>query len=331
MSQEVSVAELDIYRSVPGRINVKRWLIDVAIEKGYVFDVKRYAVDDGPGIRTTVFMKGCPLRCWWCHNPESQVLKPELMFKANRCIGCGECLTICQRNAISGFAKRISIDRKQCNLCGKCIQKCPADALMIVGKETNVSEVIREVERDRAFYEESHGGVTFSGGEPLMQIGFLNTLLEKCKDLDFHTAVDTSGYASQKSVDKIKNKVDLFLYDLKLMDDKKHRKYTGVTNKLILENFKRLANAGSRILVRVPVVPGINSDKDNINRIAEFMLLHNVKHINLLPYHRAGIEKYKSLGRGYSLEKTHAPSDASLRAIKERFEASGLKVGIGGE
>jgi pyruvate formate lyase activating enzyme len=304
--------------------------VGVAIKKGMVFDVKKFAVDDGPGIRTTIFLKGCPLRCWWCHNPEGQVLTPELMYRSMRCTGCAECVRICPKGAISCVGKSISIDRKECSICGRCCQKCPTEALAIVGKEMSLNEVLKEIDKDLIFYDESEGGVTVSGGEPLFQLGFLNALLEKCKERNIHTAVDTCGYAPHKSMDKIRGKVDLFLYDLKMMDERKHRKYTGVSNKPILKNFKRLAESGSSILVRFPIIPRINDSEDNVTQTAEFAVSCGAKNISLLPYHRAGIEKYTGLRKTYKLGKTPSPSDQNLRQIKEELEAFGLRVRIGG-
>lgn len=296
-----------------------------------MFDIKKFAIDDGPGIRTTIFLKGCSLRCWWCHNPEGQLSTPELMFRKNRCINCEECVNICSRHALSlTNTKQLSIDRRNCNLCGNCTQKCPTEALTIVGKHTNVKEVMKEIDKDLTFYEESNGGITISGGEPLLQINFLNTLLKECKNKNIHTAIDTSGYTSPKAIEKIKDKADLFLYDIKTMDDKKHKKFTGASNRQILRNLKTLAQNGTDILVRIPIVPGINDNKDNITKTADFILSHNIKHVCLLPYHRAGIEKYRSLGRRYKLMKTPAPTEEKLNPIKQRLEAFGLSVKIGG-
>jgi len=201
---------------------------------------------------------------------------------------------------------------------------------VIVGKEMTVEEVMKEIDKDSIFYDESGGGITFSGGEPLLQLDFLNALLEKCKDKGILTAVDTSGYASHEAIHKISDRVDLFLYDIKIMDDEKHRKYTGASNRSILENLKRLAEQGSDILVRFAVVPGINDGEDNVTKTAEFILSHNIKRISLLPYHRAGIEKYRYLGRAYRLKRTPAALGQDLRLIKEKFEAFGLQVRIGG-
>jgi pyruvate formate lyase activating enzyme len=304
--------------------------VGATITKGIVFDIKKYATDDGPGIRTTVFLKGCPLRCPWCHNPEGQVSAPQLMYRKKKCVRCGECANDCPTGAIVFARKRISIDRKLCNLCGKCSKKCPTDAVGIIGKEMTVSEVMKEIEKDMPFYEESKGGVTISGGEPLMQLDFLGELLAGCRKRNIHTAVDSCGYASKEAFDKIVNKVDVFLYDVKMMDDKRHKRYTGVSNKLILENFERLAGNGSGILVRFPVIPSINDDEENVTKTGEFLRRHGIENIHVLPYHRAGIDKYKSLGRAYKLKKIQSPSNEELRLIKERLETFGLKVRIGG-
>jgi pyruvate formate lyase activating enzyme len=247
-----------------------------------------------------------------------------------RCTGCAECVQICKEGAISRLGKGVSINRKKCSLCGRCCQKCPTEALAIVGKKMNLNEVLKEIDKDLLFYDESEGGVTFSGGEPLLQPNFLTALLEECRERNIHTAVDTCGYASRKSVGMISDKVDLFLYDIKIMDERKHRKYTGVSNKPILENFKRLAERGNNILVRFPVVPGINDNKTNVTKTAEFLVSCGTKEISLLPYHRAGIEKYSGLGKAYRLGETRCPSDQKLRQIKQELEGFGLRVKIGG-
>jgi pyruvate formate lyase activating enzyme len=302
----------------------------MAIKKGLVFDIKRFAIDDGPGIRTTIFLKGCALRCKWCHNPDGQISAPELMYRRTRCNGCVECIRICPEKAISQVAGKISINRKSCTLCGRCCQECPTEALAIVGRKLSLKELLKEIDKDLMFYDESKGGVTVSGGEPLLQLDFLNAILEECKKRKIHTVVDTCGYARQEDMDRIDDNVDLFLYDVKIMDEKKHRKYTGVSNNLILKNLQTLAEKGSNILVRFPIIPEINDDQDNIRRTAEFMVSCRIKNINLLPYHRSGIEKYRSLDRIYKLNRKLRVSDKKLNLIKERLEACGLTVKIGG-
>lgn len=301
------------------------------MKNGMIFDIRKYAIHDGPGIRTTVFFKGCPLRCWWCHNPEGQDIKPELVYRESRCIGCGECSKNCQREAISLGAQYVSVNREDCVLCGKCSSVCPSDAFSIAGKQMAVKEILEEIEKDRPFYEESGGGVTFSGGEPLLQPDFLIALLDECEKRAIHTTVDTCGFARYEIIDRIRDKVDLFLYDIKTMDNRKHRKYTGASNERILENLKKLAESGSSIVISFPIIPNINDDDKNVTRIAKFISsLPNIQQVNLLPYHRAGIEKYKNLGKPYKLDKIQPPSNQKIKTVKEKLEAFGITVGVGG-
>lgn len=222
------------------------------------------------------------------------------------------------------------MDRKKCNICGRCCSKCPTGALTIAGKEMSPEEILEEIQKDAAFFEESEGGITVSGGEPFSQPDFLKVFLGKCKQQNIHTALDTCGYVSSKYVEKIADKVDLFLYDIKLMDGRKHRKYTGVSNRVILKNFKKLAEESRSFLVRFPVIPGINDDVDNVRQTAEFVSACGVKNVSLLPYHRAGIEKYKALGKSYKMGNTRSPSDKQLKQIKQSFENCGLRAKIGG-
>lgn len=301
------------------------------MKNGVIFDIRKYSIHDGPGIRTTVFFKGCPLRCWWCHNPEGQDVEPELVYRKSRCIGCDECSKSCQREAISLVAQSISVNREKCVPCNNCCRVCPSDALSIAGKQMTVKEILEEIEKDRTFYEESRGGVTFSGGEPLMQPDFLNALLNECKERAIHTAVNTCGFAQYEIIDRIRDKVDLFLYDIKTMDNRKHRKYTGASNEQILKNLKKLAESGSSIVISFPIIPGINDDDKNVTRTAKFISsLPNIQQVNLLPYHRAGIEKYKNLGKPYKLDKIQPPSNQRVKSVKEKMEAFGIRVGIGG-
>jgi pyruvate formate lyase activating enzyme len=301
------------------------------MKKGLIFDIKRYAIHDGPGIRTTIFFKGCFLHCWWCHNPEGQSSELELIYKRNRCINCEECIEICPRGALSRINEQICIDRDKCDLCGECTQVCSGEALEIIGKEMTVEEVMEEIKKDKIFYDESKGGVTFSGGEPFLQIDFLKALLKECKKEDIHTTVDTCGYGSYEAFKEIKDYVNLFLYDIKLMDDKRHIEYTGVSNKLILDNLKKLAKDGANIEIRFPIIPEINDDMDNVRNIADFLSsLYVVKNISLLPYHRAGIEKYEGLNKKYKMKDIKAVSNMKVKSIKEFLENSGFKVKIGG-
>ena len=301
------------------------------MKTGLIFDVRRYAIHDGPGIRTTVFLKGCPMRCWWCHNPEGQGSEPELIFRKSRCNRCGICEQKCQRNAISLVTRSIRVERKNCIPCQTCSSACPSDALSIVGKLMSAAEVIEEVEKDHSFYEESGGGVTFSGGEPLSQPDFLEGVLTECKKRIIHTTLDTCGFADEVVIDRIQEKVDLFLYDIKIMNDEKHKKYTGVSNQRILQNLTKLADGGSEIVISCPIIPGINDDKKNIDETVKFISsLSNIRQVNLLPYHRAGIEKYKSLNRSYRLEKVQPPSDQKIKSMRDQIETLGICVGIGG-
>jgi len=301
------------------------------MKNGVIFDIRKYSIHDGPGIRTTVFFKGCPLRCWWCHNPEGQDVEPELVYRKSRCIGCGECSKSCKREAILLLAQSISVDREKCVPCNNCSRACSSDALSIVGKQMSAKEILEEIEKDRTFYEESGGGVTFSGGEPLMQPDLLNALLSGCKERAIHTVVDTCGFAQYEIIDRIRDKVDLFLYDIKTMDCRKHRKYTGASNKQILKNLKNLAESGSSIVISFPIIPGINDDDKNVTRTAKFISsLPNIQQVNLLPYHRAGIEKYKNLDKPYKLSKIQPPSNQRIKSVKERIETYGIRVGIGG-
>ncbi|HEY76743.1 MAG TPA: glycyl-radical enzyme activating protein [Thermoflexia bacterium] len=301
------------------------------MQKGTVFDIKRFSIHDGPGIRTTVFLKGCPLRCWWCHNPESQDPRPELILRAERCIGCGACVEACEAGAIYVEDGRIYTDRTRCTRCGACTEVCYAEAREMAGQEMSVEAVMAEIERDVTFYDTSGGGVTFSGGEPLTQPDFLLALLRACRERGIHTAVDTCGYGPWETMAAVAEETDLLLYDLKLMDEAKHRRYTGVSNRPILDNLRRLAERGTPIFLRVPIVPGINDSEEELRRLAAFAAnLPNVNRVDLLPYHPTGKGKYERLGRDYPLPDLHSPSEERMQEIAHLLEDLGLDVGIGG-
>ena len=297
---------------------------------GVIINIQKYSVHDGPGIRTTVFLKGCPLSCWWCHNPESQNPNHEIMFFEERCTGCGVCVKRCPQRAISMVNNAPIVEEGNCTFCGKCADFCPNNAREYVGKDMTVQELMKEIIKDEVFYEESNGGVTFSGGEPLIQGEFLYEVLKSCKERGIHTAVDTSGCAAWEKLEKISNKVDLFLYDLKLMNNERHKKYMGTENIIILENLKRLSAKGANIFVRMPIISGINDDDENINEAIKFLSNINVNQVNLLTYHKMGMDKYRRLKMEYKLSGMEKPSEERMAEIAEKFTQKGLKVKIGG-
>ncbi len=296
-----------------------------------IFDIKRYTIHDGPGIRTTVFMKGCPLSCFWCHNPEGITRRLEIAYFEYKCIGCNSCVIACPLKAITvdEDGKR-NIDRSICDGCGICAERCPTNAIKAIGRKISVDELIQEVERDRVLYDGSGGGVTFSGGEPLMQWGFLLECLKELKKRYIHTALDTSGYSSPEVLEMIIPYTDLFLYDIKLFDPEEHKKYTGVSNDVIKENLKLLSVSGKRVILRFPVIPNVTDTLWNVKGWMGFISkIQGLKEINLLPYHSVE-EKYKRLNRPYRMETQEAPTKEILNWLKEEFESIGLKVKIGG-
>ena len=249
------------------------------MNKSMIFDIERNSYVDGPGIRTTVFFKGCNVRCAWCHNPESQSPKPQMLFYRDKCKGCGKCKAICPTP-------------DHCTLCGKCTFYCPVDARKVCGKEYTVEEVLAEVLKDKAFYDNSGGGVTFSGGECMLQVDFLAEILQKCKENGIHTAVDTAGHVPFASFEKVLPYTDLFLYDIKVMDPEKHKTYVGADNALILENLKKLLKAGANIWIRIPVIGGINDSVEEMQNVKEFLTLWGKpQKVELLPYHAMGEHK----------------------------------------
>lgn len=298
---------------------------------GTIFDIRKYSVHDGPGIRTTVFLKGCPLRCWWCHNPESQLPQRELIFRETRCIACRSCLERCPQSAIHWDTTAPVTDSERCDLCGECLEACPTGARDIAGKEMTPAEVMAAVRRDIVFYDESGGGVTFSGGEPMRQPVFLEQLLRACKAEEIHTALDTCGYTPWDALERVQPFVDLFLYDLKLMDDELHRKYTGVSNRVILANLQKLVSAGSRVIVRIPLIPGITDTQENISQIGAFLQsTGGITRVDILPYHNTAVQKYHRLSRDYQLNDARTQSEEQMQCIAQTLISYGLQVKPGG-
>lgn len=318
---------------------------------GVVFNIQRFALHDGPGIRTTVFLKGCPLTCWCCHNPESQMAATEIVFHAGRCLHCGACVEACPTGALAAAGGAAGADDAApaggppgdtaapaahptpalCVRCGACAEACPAAARELVGREMRADEVLTEVWRDEPFYRESGGGATFSGGEPLLQLDFLEALLRGCRERGVHAALDTCGYAPWEAFERVRGLVDLFLYDLKSLDGDRHRAFTGVGNEPILANLRELVRRGHAVVLRVPVVPGLNDDDGSLEALAALAAgLPGLRGVDLLPYHRLGAEKYARLGRDYRLADVAPPAPARVMAMAAVLRGRGLTVTTGG-
>ncbi|MEI6289843.1 MAG: glycyl-radical enzyme activating protein [Chloroflexota bacterium] len=299
---------------------------------GWIFNIQRFAVHDGPGIRSTVFLKGCPLNCAWCCNPESQDREGLIFFWPDRCIDCKTCLEKCPASAISAeSARKKTIDAQLCNLCGVCVDECYAGAWEKIGTKQSAKEILNKVEEDRSFYEQSGGGMTLSGGEPLNQSSFALQLLKGAKERGIRTAIETSGYAAWQVWEQILPFIDLILFDVKEIDPVLHKKFTGEDNSLILENLKRLAKTGKPLIVRRPVIPGYNDNLESIQSLGKFVKqLETVEEIDLLPYHRMGQNKYKQLGQEYVMGDTPTMLDDEVTGLREILTSYGLKVKIGG-
>jgi len=340
---------------------------------GTIFDIKKYSIHDGPGIRTTVFFKGCPLRCVWCHNPEGQKASAEIMFFSDRCTFCGTCVSVCPNHAVTlkavsresnwihpgaleagsretdrvhpgqdmllegrgsemNRAYEIHTLQKKCIACGECVKACPSGAREVAGRVVTSDELTREIMKDVVFYDSSGGGVTFSGGEPLLQPDFLLVLLRECKEREIHTAVDTCGFTEWETLSAIVPYVDLILYDLKCMDTGMHFQFTGRSNEVILENLIRLSKIHSNVTVRFPLIPGINDNEENIVSMGEFLSSlrweGNQPRINVLPYHKTGIGKYERLGRAYSIPHVVQPTDEAVGCVRDRLRRFGLETGL---
>ena len=294
-----------------------------------IFNIMRYSTQDGPGIRTTVFFKGCPLSCWWRHNPESQRLQPELLYIEERCRHCGDCVTACPQHAIEQVEGTVRTSAL-CRRCGQCTEVCQAEARQIAGQRLTVGELVAEIERDLIFFEESAGGVTLSGGEPLAQPRFVSALLGACRERGIRTVLDTCGYAPSGVFLNVAPLADLVLFDLKLMDPVRHKQYTGVSNRRILANLEQLVARGGAVTVRIPVLPGINDTDDDIRQFARYLEKLPASEVELLPYHHIGAGKYKRLGLTYRLGDAPQPTAADLARFRDALVRAGLNVRVRG-
>lgn len=296
--------------------------------KGLVFNIQKFSLHDGPGIRTTVFMKGCSLACKWCSNPESINRNQEIMTHNVRCIACGKCAAACLIGAIAFTDKHREIDWEKCNNCLECARVCPAKAIELIGHYMTVEEVMKKVEADRTFYENSNGGMTVSGGEPLVQPKFVTELFKKCREKGIHTTLDTTSNALWQNIESVLEYVDLVLQDIKHMDTGMHKKGTGVGNELILENAKKIAKR-KRIWIRIPLIPGFNDSEVNIKKVAEFASDIGAEKVSVLPYHELGSSKYPAMGQVYPMQGTKPPEKKVMERIRKTIESYGLKVEIG--
>jgi len=300
------------------------------VPRGVVFNVQRASFHDGPGVRTTVFLKGCPLRCPWCHNPEGIAPRVQVIVNAARCLGCGSCADACPRPA-GPLSSGEAVGVGGCLACDRCFDACPAEARQTVGREWTVPEVLAEVLRDRLAYDTSGGGVTFSGGEPLFQPAFLAACLEACRREGIHTAVDTCGSASREVAAAIAGRTDLLLWDLKHLDAERHRELTGVSLDPIVANLEAASRLGVRIWLRIPVIPGVNDDPANLRAVASLAsALPAVERVSLLPYHRTGTGKAARLGREDGLAPVPQPSPERMREVAALFTEGGIQAVIGG-
>jgi pyruvate formate lyase activating enzyme len=297
---------------------------------GTVFNVQRASFHDGPGIRTTVFLKGCPLHCPWCHNPEGVSAAPEVLVSETRCLHCGSCVAACPRPG-GPLPAGSALGLAGCTACGRCVEVCPSGAREIAGRIWKVGEVLGEVLRDRLTYEESGGGVTFSGGEPLAQADFLLGCLDACRQAGLHTAVDTCGFAGREVVTEVAGRADLLLWDLKVLDPKRHLALTGAPLEPILENLAVAARSGVPIWLRIPVIPGVNDDEDTMRAAARLAAnTPSVQRVSLLPYHRTASGKRLRLGREDTMAGTESPTDERMRGLAASFGGIGFETTIGG-
>ena len=292
------------------------------MKTGTIFNIQKFCINDGPGIRTTVFLKGCPLNCLWCHNPESKAAYPEILYNNAKCIRCGACAAICpeQRHSIADGIH--TLERNGCKRCGKCTDICMTGALETAGYSVTTDEVLKKVMQDAIFYQNSGGGMTLSGGEPMAQFSFIKELITKAKENGLHTCMETCGYAPWELYREIAPLIDIFLFDYKLTDPDLHKQYTGVSNELILENLHRLDEIGSSIVLRCPIIPTINDTEDHFKGIAETAnKLQHIIEINIEPYHPMGNGKASMLDRTYELEHLTFPENDTVARWIETIQA----------
>lgn len=301
------------------------------MKKSIIFDIQKFSVHDGPGIRTILFFKGCPLECKWCANPESQRFIPDLLFFPDKCIGCGKCIPACTKHCITQSNGRIEFDRQICRICLKCTQVCHSGARIASGTEMTVREIIEEADKDMIFYKMSGGGITFSGGEAMCVPEVVAEIAAAYKERGISTALETCGHVPWESYERVLPYIDVLLFDLKLMDDERHLEYVGCFNDQIVDNLKRACKMTDTI-VRIPIIPSINDSDEDIKAFGTFLetMRDDLKGVNLLPYHDFGACKYTALGREYSLHHIQAPADHHMEQIKAQLETYGLDVKIGG-
>lgn len=305
---------------------------DIAEARGVVFNIQRFSIHDGPGIRTTVFLKGCPLRCGWCSNPESIRLSPEIITRDIKCIRCGKCVEACSQQAITIVENTRIIQWEKCNYCMKCAEVCPSGAIEAVGRYMTVAEVIDTVGRDASYYRRTSGGMTLSGGEPLVQWEFAQKLLKEAKRRGFHTTLDTAGYADWEVLDEVLNYTDLVLYDVKHLDSARHQEATGVPNERILDNLRKtVAKPGPKVWVRHPVIPQFSDSEEELEELCKLILTlgPSVEKISLLPYHKFAELKYAATGREYPYQGVPLPSEERIEELKKGAESHGLRVDVG--
>ncbi len=299
---------------------------------GLIFDIKKYAINDGPGIRMTVFFKGCNLSCEWCHNPESMSPKVQKMYTSSKCIGSLKCVDNCPNGALKLTKNGIVTDYNSCNLCGICAEVCPTKAFEMLGKNRSVDELMKIIDNEATFFDQSGGGVTFSGGEPLMHSDYLLKILKECGKHYYHRIVDTTAFSSLKTILEVAKHTELFLIDLKIMNLELHKKYTGVSNEKILKNIIELAKTKVDMIFRIPLIKGVNISKENIVKTAMFInsLEGNRNKINLLPYHKIAENKYKKLGFPDNFIEFEAPDENEIKEIITIFRTQGIKASVGG-